>query len=327
MSKKFLMEANRSEIDQYFEDQAAFLLQKQKLDRIDNFNGYFDFLNNEYPCQIYFDGLLFKSVAYGYQAARSFQRHIREKIALADNTNELYEIASKINDPENWSSLRLRMMESLVRDKFRRNKELRERLIATGTRELINTYNDATISNIYWGVVDGKGQNQLGRLLEQVRNDCIQNMEMEKWLYMVFELEDNKAFIPKVFLRVIKAAELLETIELKDKPFYFLGSLKINDVILAHQSISRHHAVIIIDQKMGPCIIDLHSKSFTFLDGKKMEPHLPYKLKNGVKVQFACSSRIYEVDIDYSAVEINFELKKKHSKKKKLFMKNSKMPM
>ena len=168
MSKKFLLDANRSEIDQYFEDQAAFLLQKQKLERIDNFNGYFDFLNNEYPCQVYFDGLLFKSVAYAYQAARSIQRHIREKIALADNTNELYEIASKIDDPENWTSLRLKYMESLIRDKFRRNRELRERLIATGTRELINTYSDPTISNIFWGVVENKGQNQLGRLLQTV---------------------------------------------------------------------------------------------------------------------------------------------------------------
>lgn len=31
-------------------------------------------------------------------------------------------------------------MEGLVRDKFKRNKEIREKLVATGTRHLINTY-------------------------------------------------------------------------------------------------------------------------------------------------------------------------------------------
>jgi predicted NAD-dependent protein-ADP-ribosyltransferase YbiA (DUF1768 family) len=54
----------------------------------------------------------------------------------------------------------------LVRDKFRRHKDLRDRLKATGTRELFNTYQDMTVSNIFWGVVDNKGQNQLGRILE-----------------------------------------------------------------------------------------------------------------------------------------------------------------
>lgn len=53
-------------------------------------------------------------------------------------------------------------METLVRDKFRRNKELREKLIATENRELVSTFTDLTVSNIFWGVVDGNGQNQLG---------------------------------------------------------------------------------------------------------------------------------------------------------------------
>jgi predicted NAD-dependent protein-ADP-ribosyltransferase YbiA (DUF1768 family) len=46
-----------------------------------------------------------------------------------------------------------------VRDKFRRHKDLRERLKATGSRELCNSYEEATPSNMYWGMVDGKGQN------------------------------------------------------------------------------------------------------------------------------------------------------------------------
>jgi len=318
MAKKLLFDSNRSEIDQYFEDQASFLLQKQKLDRIDNFNGYFDFLNNEYPCPVYFDGLLFKSVSYAYQASRSSQRHLREKISLADTPSELFEIATKIEDPENWSSNRLRMMEAIVRDKFRRNKDLRERLKATGNRELANTYSDATVSNIYWGIVEGKGQNQLGRLLEQIRNDIIHSMELEKWLYMVFSLEEDRQFLPKITLNVLKNNEIIEKIELKDKPFYLLGTLKTNDVVLAHQSISRNHSVLIVEQKMGVSLMDLQSKSGTFLDGLKLEPHIPYKVKQDAKIQFAVSSRIYNVEIDYSLVEISFEIKKKTLEKDKI---------
>lgn len=50
-------------------------------------------------------------------------------------------------------------METLVRDKFRRNKDLRDKLMATENRSLINTFEDATSSNIFWGIVDGNGQN------------------------------------------------------------------------------------------------------------------------------------------------------------------------
>ncbi len=95
--KQFLKDkSNKSEVDQYFEDQARFLLEKQKLETIDNFNGYFDFLNNEFPCPVYYDGLVYKTVSHAYQAARSQEQYIREKIVRADTVMEMYEIAAKI---------------------------------------------------------------------------------------------------------------------------------------------------------------------------------------------------------------------------------------
>ena len=108
--KQFLTNpAFQSEEDKNFEDQAIFLLQKQKLERIDNFNGYFDFLNNEYPCSVYFEGIIYKSVAHAYQAARSLHQFIKEKIAYADTLVELYEIAAEIDDPPNWQSNRIKV--------------------------------------------------------------------------------------------------------------------------------------------------------------------------------------------------------------------------
>lgn len=58
-----------------------------------------------------------------------------------------------------------------MRDKFRRNADIRDSLRATNNYQLINTYSHSTASNLYWGVVEGKGQNQIGRLLEQIRTD------------------------------------------------------------------------------------------------------------------------------------------------------------
>lgn len=42
-------------------------------------------------------------------------------------------------------------MELLLRDKFRRNKDIRERLKLTNNRILINTYTEHSASNLFWG--------------------------------------------------------------------------------------------------------------------------------------------------------------------------------
>jgi hypothetical protein len=42
-------------------------------------------------------------------------------------------------------------MEKIQRDKFRRNRELRERLAATQNREIINTLAEKTEENLFWG--------------------------------------------------------------------------------------------------------------------------------------------------------------------------------
>jgi predicted NAD-dependent protein-ADP-ribosyltransferase YbiA (DUF1768 family) len=42
-------------------------------------------------------------------------------------------------------------MEKILRDKFRRNRELRERLAATQTREIINILTEKTEENLFWG--------------------------------------------------------------------------------------------------------------------------------------------------------------------------------
>lgn len=78
-------------------------------------------------------------------------------------------IATKIKNPYDWSGRRFKVMEALVRDKFKRNKEIREKLVATGTRHLINTYQKDGDNETYWGMFKGAGVNSLGKILEAIR--------------------------------------------------------------------------------------------------------------------------------------------------------------
>ena len=62
------------------------------------------------------------------------------------------------------------IMYFIIRNKFIQNDDLMEKLVATGNAELIegNWWKDT-----YWGVCEGIGENKLGKILMQVRKECI----------------------------------------------------------------------------------------------------------------------------------------------------------
>ncbi len=59
-------------------------------------------------------------------------------------------------------------MRDLVRQKFLKHRDLAEMLFATGSAELIeeNSWGDT-----FWGVCEGEGENRLGRVLMEVRDE------------------------------------------------------------------------------------------------------------------------------------------------------------
>jgi len=48
-------------------------------------------------------------------------------------------------------------MEKITRDKFRRSRDLRDRLAATQNREIINTLNEKNDENLFWGLCGKQG--------------------------------------------------------------------------------------------------------------------------------------------------------------------------
>lgn len=69
--------------------------------------------------------------------------------------------------PPDWDDKRVEMMKTFVRKKFE-NPLLRELLKGTGDATLIhdNRFNDR-----FWGVCRGSGENWLGRILEELRQE------------------------------------------------------------------------------------------------------------------------------------------------------------
>jgi RNA recognition motif-containing protein len=54
------------------------------------------------------------------------------------------------------------------------------------------------------------------------------------------------------------------------------------------------------------------SKAGTKIDDKQLEGCIPAPVKNGSKIQFGLSTRIYEVNVDYSKMQKAVEIEKKN---------------
>jgi pSer/pThr/pTyr-binding forkhead associated (FHA) protein len=99
----------------------------------------------------------------------------------------------------------------------------------------------------------------------------------------------------------MKGNEVIEKINLHDKSYYVIGALAKCEVVLHHASISRFHAALVISS--GVHLIDLSSKSFTFLNGQQLPALLAQPLKIGDILTFGASSRTYRLSsIDYSKI-------------------------
>ncbi|KAL4477544.1 hypothetical protein ABPG74_002694 [Tetrahymena malaccensis] len=118
-----------------------YLIHKSKDQVIDKFEEYFSFLNNDEPSWILYEGILYPSVSVAFQGARAQDFETKQKIADVDSPEDLIALASEIEDPPDWENRRLKVMEILIRDKFRRSLELRERLRLTEEKLFKQTTN------------------------------------------------------------------------------------------------------------------------------------------------------------------------------------------
>lgn len=134
---------------------------------IDRFDGTkYRFLSNFWPAIVQFEGAWYPTVEHAYQAAKTTEKELRRAICLAKTPYIAKRLGNAVVVRDNWENLKYSVMEDLVRQKFA-IPDLQKLLLETGDEELIegNTWGD-----VYWGVCDGKGQNNLGRILMFVRN-------------------------------------------------------------------------------------------------------------------------------------------------------------
>lgn len=134
---------------------------------IGEFEGDYFFLSNFSPHPVHIDGVDFPTAEHAFQALKTDSEQERLSVRDAATPSEAKRRGRKVTLREDWDQLRIPAMHRVVRAKFE-NPELRRRLLATGDAQLIegNWWGDQ-----FWGVSKGRGENQLGRLLMQLRDE------------------------------------------------------------------------------------------------------------------------------------------------------------
>src|SRR5687767_9057952 len=129
---------------------------------IDSFREEHEFLSNFYPASVSYDGKEYPTVEHAFQAAKTDNHRERKQIQQCGSPSNAKKMGRRVKLRTDWETVKLGIMEALVREKFTRHPELRAALLDTEDRPLIegNTWSDT-----FWGTVRGSGKNHLGKIL------------------------------------------------------------------------------------------------------------------------------------------------------------------
>lgn len=130
---------------------------------------------------IFCHGKIWPTVEHFYQAQKFVGTKYEEQIRLCATptlakrrANELTNLAKR----QDWSDVKEGIMLVGLRAKFHQHPDLRQKLLDTGTRPIV----EHTEYDDYWGTgKDGFGKNRLGHLLMNVRDDIGQDTGLNRF--------------------------------------------------------------------------------------------------------------------------------------------------
>lgn len=135
--------------------------------KINSFRGDNYFLSNFYEVPVTFHGLTYQNTEAAFQAQKCLSVKEQEQFTNL-NASEAKKLGLKVTLRKDWETVKIKLMKEIVKAKFTQHPELAQKLIQTGDTYLEegNTWGDRI-----WGTVDGKGANNLGRILMEVREE------------------------------------------------------------------------------------------------------------------------------------------------------------
>lgn len=131
---------------------------------IDGFVGKYRWASNFHLCDVMYERDLYVSSENAFQAAKE-RKEYRTRFFYC-SPSDAKKMGRVVKLSKDWDLLRLIVMKEILLDKFTRNLDLKEKLLATGNATLVegNWWGDT-----FWGVCNGVGSNNLGLILMLTR--------------------------------------------------------------------------------------------------------------------------------------------------------------
>lgn len=130
--------------------------------------------SNLFRCEVEFEGRVYATAEHAYQAGKAAKPAVREWILQAP-TPALAAMAAHglytWDIVPNWASIKIDRMRAVLRAKFSQHEDLRQLLLGTGSHRLVEAGTTNNAVNRFWGEVNGKGENTLGKLLMELREE------------------------------------------------------------------------------------------------------------------------------------------------------------
>jgi ribA/ribD-fused uncharacterized protein len=134
---------------------------------IKGFFGPYRWLSNFHFVKVQWDGQTYRSTEHAYQAAKHLDPVFRAEIARYSHPRDARRASRSRPSRSDWNDIKIDVMLNINRQKFMQ-EPLRTWLLETGDAYLeeTNTWGDT-----FWGVCNGVGENQLGKILMQIRTE------------------------------------------------------------------------------------------------------------------------------------------------------------
>jgi ribA/ribD-fused uncharacterized protein len=134
---------------------------------INEFRGKYYFLSNFYNATVTWDGITYQNNEAAFQSAKVLDKSVREKFSTLDPSSAKRK-GRHVQLRHDWEKVKYDIMYEICKAKFEQHPDLKEQLLATGDAYLEegNTWNDRC-----WGVCNGVGENNLGKILMRIRDE------------------------------------------------------------------------------------------------------------------------------------------------------------
>lgn len=134
---------------------------------INQFRGKYYFLSNFYLAPVEWNGIKYSNNEAAFQSAKLLSYEHRKQFAHLD-PSAAKQKGRRVKLRHDWEHIKDQIMYEVCFAKFSQNEDLKMKLLATGDQYLEegNTWGDKE-----WGTCKGIGQNKLGKILMQIRDE------------------------------------------------------------------------------------------------------------------------------------------------------------